>query len=392
MPDWFRVSARANYGQVIEDSDGAGQLQQPVHHQQPAGRVLRLDHAALRHDFGRVTAEASYSVGFVDYKGGNQGEFGAFNDSDEYRIDAGIFQLGPGTALRLGAALQQQRDRVRGRWTCRRACRRRFRRPSSSGSRRSSTTAPGPTFRSGSRAPAARRRVRLRERPDRQYRRRRSVQRRRDRHRDGGLDETFWSAGLRWEPDERTSVEARTGDRFFGTSYFLRGAAPGPPARVPCAVSRGADHEQPAPGVRRTAARRGHRLADQRPVRVDGVPRHADLDGRRTRVALDVFGSIATTSTSSATRTHRRATQRHPRLLGDDAAGCDLTTENVDRASRSIEREDSDHRLNRFTAELTRELGSRSELTAVAGLNQKTDAGPQNYDGAWIGLRYRYEF
>lgn len=36
---------------------------------------------------------------------------------------------------------------------------------------------------------------------------------------DGGLDSDFWHAGLRWEPDSRTSVEARYGNRFFGDSY-----------------------------------------------------------------------------------------------------------------------------------------------------------------------------
>lgn len=35
----------------------------------------------------------------------------------------------------------------------------------------------------------------------------------------GGLDSEFWDAGLRWEPNDRTSVEARYGDRFFGGNW-----------------------------------------------------------------------------------------------------------------------------------------------------------------------------
>lgn len=35
----------------------------------------------------------------------------------------------------------------------------------------------------------------------------------------GGLDSDFWSAGLRWEHTGRTSLEARYGERFFGSSY-----------------------------------------------------------------------------------------------------------------------------------------------------------------------------
>jgi hypothetical protein len=40
--------------------------------------------------------------------------------------------------------------------------------------------------------------------------------------RDGGLDTTYWHAGLLWSPDSRTSAEARFGQRFFGDSYLFR--------------------------------------------------------------------------------------------------------------------------------------------------------------------------
>jgi hypothetical protein len=70
----------------------------------------------------------------------------------------------------------------------------------------------------------------------------------------------------------------------------------------------------------------------------------------------------------------------------------ELSTEDVDQASREVARDNSDYRLNRFTVDLTRELGSRSEVSAVAGLNQKTGSSRQDYDGYWIGVRYRYEF
>ena len=38
----------------------------------------------------------------------------------------------------------------------------------------------------------------------------------------GGLDSDFWSAGLRWQPNERSSVEGTYGERFFGSSYSAR--------------------------------------------------------------------------------------------------------------------------------------------------------------------------
>ena len=37
----------------------------------------------------------------------------------------------------------------------------------------------------------------------------------------GGLDDDFWSAGLRWVPGANTSAEARVGQRFFGDSYYV---------------------------------------------------------------------------------------------------------------------------------------------------------------------------
>jgi uncharacterized protein (PEP-CTERM system associated) len=37
----------------------------------------------------------------------------------------------------------------------------------------------------------------------------------------GGLDSVFWHAGLEWRPDERTTMDARYGERFFGDSWSL---------------------------------------------------------------------------------------------------------------------------------------------------------------------------
>ena len=40
---------------------------------------------------------------------------------------------------------------------------------------------------------------------------------------DGGLDSEFWHVGFRWQPDSRTSLDVRYGDRFFGESYSVDG-------------------------------------------------------------------------------------------------------------------------------------------------------------------------
>jgi hypothetical protein len=38
----------------------------------------------------------------------------------------------------------------------------------------------------------------------------------------GGLDSTYWYVGYAWEPSELESLEARVGDRYFGTAWELR--------------------------------------------------------------------------------------------------------------------------------------------------------------------------
>lgn len=38
----------------------------------------------------------------------------------------------------------------------------------------------------------------------------------------GGLDSDFWSAGLAWQNSNRSKLEARYGERFFGSSYLVK--------------------------------------------------------------------------------------------------------------------------------------------------------------------------
>jgi hypothetical protein len=37
----------------------------------------------------------------------------------------------------------------------------------------------------------------------------------------GGLDSSYWNVGARWDPNDRTSAEARYGERFFGSTWLL---------------------------------------------------------------------------------------------------------------------------------------------------------------------------
>jgi hypothetical protein len=71
---------------------------------------------------------------------------------------------------------------------------------------------------------------------------------------EGGLDSSFWHAGLEWVPDERTNVEARYGQRFFGDSWSATPRAT-PLRHDPAVLHRGSD--------RRDAARR-HQFRSRR--------------------------------------------------------------------------------------------------------------------------------
>jgi hypothetical protein len=397
VPDWFRISARANYGQVIEDSNGRVNYNNLFITNNQRDVFSGSITPAVNHDFGRVTAEASYSVGFVEFKGNNQGEFGSFNDSDEYRIDAGVFT--------------SDRDQ-RFVWALR---------YSSNETRYRAVDVPILV------EPGE-------EPPDPPTESRRFAPFKYDRAwadlslgvsrtlsfvgefgyesdligntadgdplnddqidtRDGGLDETFWSAGLRWEPDARTSVEARAGDRFFGTSYFFEARREARQLEFralyreePTTNNQRRAFETPLPGEDNDA-----QISD--PFVLTEIRGTLTLDGRRSKISLDVFG-IERDFLDRATDSKRSGVQLNATRDFSATMRLDvgLTTENVDEASREVERENSDFRLNRFTAELTRELGSRSEVAAVAGLNQKTGSGRQDYDGYWFGVRYRYEF
>jgi len=393
LPDWFLVSARANYGQVVEDADGAVNYNNLFITNNQRDVFSASITPTLRHDFGRVTAEASYSVGFVDYKGDNQGQLGAFNDTDEYRLDASV--------------LSSDRDQ-RFVWALR---------YSSSETQYDPVNVPTglpppfpPTVKSAflpfkydrawaDLALAVSRTLRvvgefgyesdlIGTTADDDPFNDDAID-----TRDGGLDESFWSAGLRWEPDERTSIEARTGDRFFGTSYFFEARRTARQLEF-----RALYREEPTTNTQRRAfdeplPGEGNDTSFSDPFVLTEFRGTLTLDGRRTRVALDVFEVqrdylyFANDETRSGVNVNvNRDFSASMRL------DVDLSTENVERASRGEDLDDSQHRLNRLTVELTRELGSRSELSSVAGFNQKTEAGDQNYDGWWIGVRYRYEF
>jgi hypothetical protein len=393
IPDWFRVSARLNYGQVIEDADGRVNYNNLFITSNQRDVFSGSITPGLSHDFGRVTGEASYTVGFVDYKGGGQGQFGSFNDSDVYRIDAGVF-----------SSDQEQRFV----WGLRYSSSETEYKPVDVAT---GLPPPFPPFVEQQFAPfpydrawadvslAVSRTLRLvgefgyesdliGTTDDDDPLNDDEID-----TRDGGLDETFWSAGVRWAPDARTSVEARAGDRFFGTSYFFEARRQARQLEL-----RALYREEPTTNSERRVLEEPLPGEDNDPQRSDPfvlteVRGTLTLDGRRTRIAFDVFGIerdyLDFASNSKRTGVQITATRDFSATMRLEV---ELSTEDVDQASREVARDNSDYRLNRFTVDLTRELGSRSEVSAVAGLNQKTGSSRQDYDGYWIGVRYRYEF
>jgi hypothetical protein len=396
VPDWFRISARANYNQVIEDSDGRVNYNNLFLTSNQRDVFSGSITPALSHDFGRVTAEASYTAGFVDYKGGN-GQFGDFNDADVYRIGAGIFSSDQ--EQRFVWALRYSSDETR------------YKAVEVPVPVEPGDPPPDPPTTTEGFAPFKYDRAwadialglsrtlsfvgefgfesdLIGKTADNDPLNDAEID-----IRDGGLDESFWSAGLRWQPDERTSVEARAGDRFFGTSYFFEARREARQLEF-----RALYREEPTTNSRRrvleTEPLPGEEFDEQRsdPFILTEMRGTLTLDGRRTTISLDVFGIerdyLYFANDSQRTGVKLNVTRDFSATMRLDV---ELITEDVDQASREVERENSDFRLNRFSVDLTRELGSRSEASAVAGLNQKT-GGRQDYLGYWFGVRYRYEF
>lgn len=218
---------------------------------------------------------------------------------------------------------------------------------------------------------------------------------------EGGLDEDFWSAGLRWAPNERSSAEARFGERFFGNSYSVSVNHAARLLEIQASYS-----EDPTVETRRMS------LADIVPGELPpGIPdfdlgpynrpyvaKAANLGvaaaGSRTTLRLSVYqyerDFIDESLVNETSQGVRLGATR--RLASNLTADLSLSFSDIERADdfdNPLSTETSSDYDTEALLRLNRTSGGKLTVSGEAGWFQRT--GGLDYDGWWVGLRARYE-
>lgn len=218
---------------------------------------------------------------------------------------------------------------------------------------------------------------------------------------EGGLDSTFWSAGLRWQPNERTSAEGRYGERFFGSSWSL--AATHQVRQLEFSASYS---EEPTvetrtlslgdfdPGTLPTG------VPDLNPGSINSAPHIA----RNANVGLRAVGSRTTLSLTAYQdeRDYLRAARADETDTGiafgaTRQIASNLSTDLVlswseyERSFALVPNDPTSDETNddlQAILRLNRASGAHMTLSAEAGYLERS--GDTEYDGWWVGLRARW--
>jgi hypothetical protein len=219
----------------------------------------------------------------------------------------------------------------------------------------------------------------------------------------GGLDSDFWSAGMRWQPSQRTSAEARYGERFFGTSYLVEMRHASRYFTVNASYSE-------APEVDSRRVNFNEFEPGELPPGFD-----PDLDASaynsQPYVAQTARLGISAEGSRTTLRLSGYATSREYLIdeIGDeDVSGVSLVATrrlavnfSVDGQATYADRERGETSYftgtvqpatRTYETDLTlranRDLGPRVVLSAEAGYFN--NSGTADYDGWWLGLRGRW--
>lgn len=218
---------------------------------------------------------------------------------------------------------------------------------------------------------------------------------------EGGLDEDFWSAGLRWVPNDRSSAEARYGERFFGESYSLKVNHTARLLEFTASYS-----EQPTVETRRLS------LRDFFPGELPpGIP---DIDlGLYNRPYLAKSASVGVTAAGSRTRISLSGYQYERDFIDETlpnetnlgvriganrdlasnlAADLSLSYSDIERSPEfgSLVTSDLSHDYDtQALLSLSRQAGAKLTMSGEAGYFIRS--GTSDYDGWWVGLRAKYE-
>jgi hypothetical protein len=218
---------------------------------------------------------------------------------------------------------------------------------------------------------------------------------------EGGLDSSFWSAGLRWQPNERTSAEGRYGERFFGSSWSLAATHQARQLEFSASYS-----EEPTVETRTLSlgdfdpGTLPPGLPDVNPGSINSAPfisRNANAGiraaGSRTTLSLTAYQNErdylrAARADETDTGVGLVATRQ---LASNLSADLELSWSEFERSFAVDPNDPVDGgTYDDVQAILRLNRGSGAHLTLSAEAGYLERSGDTEYDGWWTGLRARW--
>jgi hypothetical protein len=214
---------------------------------------------------------------------------------------------------------------------------------------------------------------------------------------DGGLDSSYWMAGVVWEPDERNTLEARVGERFWGNSYFFNFRHRARYLELTARYS-----ETPTTNTNRRVAPPDGLPPGELPE----DPDFPDFDDQRLEPFILKSAHVSVAAVGQLTRVQLSYTDNNREyLFSGREEDWRLTQFSVDRELSSnssarvwytrrnrIEDGERDTLDNIFAARYSREIGRDITASAETAYQIRSEEGRDNADGWWIGLRVRKDF
>jgi hypothetical protein len=217
----------------------------------------------------------------------------------------------------------------------------------------------------------------------------------------GGLDSDFWSAGLRWDPNERTSAEGRYGERFFGDSWSLEVTHSARLLEFTAAYS-----EEPTVETRQLSLGTFDpgTLPPGFPPIDFGILTSVPYVARNASAGVTAEGS-RTTLTLQAFQFERDYVRLGPRdettlgaffgvtrqLASNMSADFNVTYNDYERSTFDLDPSLETTTRDKDTTvlvRLSRDSGPRLTLSGETGY--LTRSGDSDYDGWWVALRARW--
>lgn len=216
----------------------------------------------------------------------------------------------------------------------------------------------------------------------------------------GGLEESFWAAGFEWRRGERFQLRVLGGERFFGTSWEALLRANG---RV---LQAEVSYEETPTTQTQQVAMRDVKAPDPA-LPVEPVPPDASLFGRttsevyllkRAHAALTAVGRL-TRIGLDATSEQREYVQlagiedefRSGRFFVNRRFGSHTSAELSAGIVDADLRDGSQYRDETYDLTLSRELGSRTTVS-LAGHHLSRSGDLEEYDANWVSLGLRMTF